>query len=334
MKRSLTLFLLGALLATTACGPAPLQEPAPPHEAPERDYTVIEPIDRNLLGYDFWRHWTDGNGEVDTYDFTYPRYGQLRQGVAIAIFVTEDFTNQQRVKADRGPQGRTDLFPVMKMNLIEDFPTGVYNYSEMISTFVALAGVNGLPPATPTKVSFSSREWCGHIYHQYLFGPAKIRSTLHSYFDGEADRQTEFDLPEGAVSEDALWHWARGFGQPLMEPGDTAEVALLPSVQRLHHEHKPLEWTKAKLTRGDRTQILVPAGKFDVEVVVVEIEGGPTRTFYVETSLPRRIVRWETSMGERAEMVASQRIKYWEMQGPSAASLRELGLQPRPPRTP
>jgi hypothetical protein len=289
LKTGMWAATLAALAVVSACGPAPLQEPPPPRQVVEKDPTRIEPVNPALLGYDFWRHWSDGMGEVNSYDLTFPRYGEPRQGIAVAIFVTETFTNSQRVKHEGKDPSRQDLFPVMKLNLIESYRTGVYTYNEMLSSFVALTGVNLLPPGAPTKVSFSSQEWCGHVYHQLLFGPKTVRAAQHSYFDGEADQSIELEIPEGASSEDTLWLWARGFGHPLMESGEMAEVTLLPALQRVRHGHLNLGWKKATLRRGDPTQILVPAGKFDVEVAIAEIEGGPTRTFYVERAMPRRI---------------------------------------------
>ena len=42
---------------------------------------------------DFWKHWGDGKAELDRYALTQPRYGELRQGTAVLIFVTEDFSD-------------------------------------------------------------------------------------------------------------------------------------------------------------------------------------------------------------------------------------------------
>ena len=39
----------------------------------------------------FWKQWGDGQAELSGYDLTFPRYGQLRRGVAVTIFVTEMF---------------------------------------------------------------------------------------------------------------------------------------------------------------------------------------------------------------------------------------------------
>ena len=93
---------------------------------------------------------------------------------------------------------------------------------------------------------------------------------------------------------------------------------------------------KAKLTRVAGTkEIAVPAGKFIVETFKAEIEKAPTRIYYVEQGGAKRIVKWENSSGEHAEMVASDRMKYWELNKPgNEAVLKRLGLSPRPARTP
>src|SRR6476469_9637897 len=90
------------------------------------------------FGDEFWKHWGDGKGELAGYDLTIPRYGQIRKGVAITVFVTETFSNSLRVKSDPGRHPKSDEFPVMKLNLVEDFATGIYDYNLLTSSFVAL----------------------------------------------------------------------------------------------------------------------------------------------------------------------------------------------------
>ena len=58
----------------------------------------------------FWDRWGDGEAEVDTYSLVTPRYGAPRVGSAILVFVTEDFTDGQRVKSDGG---HGDEYPVL-----------------------------------------------------------------------------------------------------------------------------------------------------------------------------------------------------------------------------
>jgi hypothetical protein len=284
----------------------------------------------------FWQRWGDGNAELAGYDLVQPRYGQKREGVAVTVFVTETFSNSLRVKSDPGKHPESDEFPVMKLNLVEDFPTGIYDYNLMTSTFVALKAVNGRPAGSPTKISFSSQEWCGNVYAQALFDATAVRHESHSYFDGEADRQESLAYPEGGTAEDALLLWARGFTAPLLKPGESRSVDMMKSLKTARLLHQPVTWQKAKLTRGAQAQkVKVPAGTFDVEVRSVAIEGGRTWTFYVELAEPRRVVKWEASDGEEAQLLASDRMKYWQMNGKGfESSLAKLGLKPRGARMP
>ena len=222
----------------------------------------------------------------------------------------------------------------MKLNLAQDFSTGVYDYNLMTSVFVALEPALGRPAGTPYKISFSAQEWCGHVWQQWLFDPTVIRRASHSYFDGEADESEEIALHPRGVAEDALWHWARGFSGPALEPGGTADLRMLPTMQRSRQAHERPRWIAATLSRSAKTvTVEVPAGSFEAESFSVTTPGFQ-RTFYVEAAWPRRILRWETSEGESAELIAVERLEYWKMNGPEFDSaVEKLGLSPRPART-
>jgi hypothetical protein len=284
----------------------------------------------------FWKTWGDGNAEVSSYDLVFPRYGKPRQGLAVAIFVTEPFSDSLRVKADPGKHPASDVFPVMKLNLVEDFQTGVYDYNEQTSSFLALSTGKGRTEGTLSKISFSSQEWCGHAWLQALVGTDRLKLTEHSYFDGEADRQYELPLPGGGVSEEQLIFWARGMAAPRLSPGQSIQAPFLPSLQSSRHDHKSLQWTRVRLSRdAAKREIQSPAGRFRVEVFRSVTDAGFSRTFYVEADAPHRVVRWETSAGEHAELVASERLKYWELNRPGDESvLTRLGLKRRTSRTP
>ena len=294
------------------------------------------PADEPHFGRDFWAHWGDGNAELAGYELTFPRYGAPRTGVAVTIFVTETFANSARVKSDPGNRPPSDEFPVMKLNLVHDFQTGIYDYNEMASRFVALAPVNGRPAGALSKVSFSSQEWCGHVYQQALFDETSIRVTLHSYFDGEADQERMLEYPANGMAEDALHHWARGLAWPALAPGESRSAPLLPSLQRSRHQHQNLAWTTATLARSAAAEeVTTPAGNFIVERFSARIEGGREWTFHVEQAEPHRIVRWESSDGERADLLGAARLPYWKMNGPGFEDeLKKLGLAPRVSRMP
>jgi len=298
--------------------------------------TTEAPAEPLVFGDAFWKHWGDGRAELAGYDLTFPRYGDRRPGVAVAIFVTETFSNDLRVKADPGRHPESDEFPVIKLNLVRDFPTGIYDYNLMTSAFVALKDVNGRPAGSPTKVSFSSQEWCGNVYSQLLFDSNSMRHTLHSYFDGEADRNETIAAPPEAMSEDALLLWARGLAAPTLAPGATRDVQMVRSLAVARLKHVPVEVGRARLSRSAATRrITVPAGTFETDVMTAAIDGGRTWTIDVEHAAPHRIVKWEVDDGEKAELLAADRLAYWKMNGAEYRdAVRKLGLEPRPPRTP
>lgn len=269
---------------------------------------------------EFWKQWGDGMAEVATYDLTMPRYGANRRGVAVAIFVTEPFSKSTRVKADPGKHPPSDQFPVMKLNLIKEFQTGIYDYSDMTSVFAALSGNRGV-----TKISFSGQEWCGHVWQQFLFDDNAVRYTGHSYFDGEGDWSKTLELPAAGIAEDALFHWARGMTGPSLQPGESRKVRMLMSAERSRFEHKPAAWINATLEHSKTPSANVYRAVLDT---------GLTKTFHVETAGQRRIVEWKFSNGEAGKLIASERLKYWELNKPgNEAILKKLRVTPRGPRS-
>jgi len=298
--------------------------------------SVASSLPASLPSYDkaFWSTWGDGQAELTGYDLTIPRYNQPRRGVAVTIFVTETFSNSARVKADPGKHPVSDEFPVMKLNLIKDYQTGVYDYNEMTSSFVALQPVNGRAAGSPSKIAFSRQEWCGQTYHQLLFDAKSIRAVRHSYFDGDGDQQREFEYGADGIPEDALMQWARGMAAPALAAGESRTVPLLPALPSM--KGVDAKWVTATLSRSAKPQsITVPAREFVVDAMGVRMPDKQTRIFYVEQPAPHRIVKWESSTGEHAEMLKSDRMKYWQMNAEGYESaLSRMGLSRRPPRTP
>ena len=272
----------------------------------------------------FWQHWGDGQAELSAYRLTQPRYGVERSGTAVFVFVTEEFTSQQRVKSDGG---HDDEFGVLKLNDMRDFQTGVYDYHTMTSAFLPVDG--SLPVGLPTKVSLSVQEWCGHVYEQILVDEGGMRRVSHSYFDGEADRAGELPRREG-VFADALPMVVRGLPVPLVEPGQSKTLPLFPRLMDGRFAHVDSAWTEATIRRQTATHTRsVPAGDFEVVDVVVAVEGGRTTTWHVESAAPHRIIAWESDDGESAVLLGTMRSPYWQLNGPEGERLLpQLGLGP------
>jgi hypothetical protein len=260
---------------------------------------------------------------MNGYRLVQPRYGAPRAGTAVLVFVTEDFSDSLRVKADPGKHPASDVYPVLKLNAIRDFQTGIYDYNVMTSTFARVAA--GWPVA---KVSFSSQEWCGHVYHQLIPRAGAISGIFHSYFDGEADGRDELPLPEGGVMEDAVPILVRGWMGEWMRRGQTRTMPFLPSLLRSRLEHHPLKWGQATVSHGAASShVTVPAGPYEVDTWTVAEAGGRTVTYLVETAPPFRLVRWSASDGEEASLLGSDRLAYWQMNHPGGEKyLKALGL--------
>ncbi len=80
--------------ATSPAAAAPTSV-APHAKAPDFDDT-------------FWKYWGDGQAEVAGYALQFSRYGAVRAGTAVTVFVTETFSNSLRVKADPGRHPAAD----------------------------------------------------------------------------------------------------------------------------------------------------------------------------------------------------------------------------------
>lgn len=314
------LSLLAVLVWCAGCG-----GPAPQSEALAPTAVLADPASPRIDG-EFWKTWGDGAAELASFDLVYPRYGSGRKGTAVAIFVSETFAAGARVKSDPGNRPRSEEFSVMKLNLVEDFQTGIYDYNLMLQAFVTMEAASSRPAGVLSKAVWSSQEWCGALFKQVLVEPAVVRTSSHSYFDGEADQQKDLAAPVGPFfSEDALLLWARGMAWPVLAAGEKREVPALLSLRRTRFDQGPAAWGKATLERHSAT---------DREIFTARMEGGPVWTVEVTAAAPHRVLRYSSSEGLEATAIASERSKYWERNRPGGEEdLKRLGLKLRPPRT-
>jgi hypothetical protein len=284
---------------------------------------ALSPV-RPAWGQDFWKHWGDGKAELSSYRLSQPRYGSARPGTAVLVFVTEDFADGPRVKSERPSRAGSGIYPVLKLNHIRDFQTGLYDYATMTSVFVRVAA--GFPVR---KVSFTSREWCGHVFHQLLPQEGRVPGIFHSYFDGEADGRDDLGFPDGGVFEDALPILLRGLSSEYLEAGESRKVAFLPSLFTSRMTHTRLAWGEASISRGASAAVVkVPGGSFQAIVYTVAQANGPTTTWAIEAAWPHRLLKRTGEGGEEAVLLRTTRQPYWRLNRPGEERLlAELGLR-------
>jgi hypothetical protein len=272
---------------------------------------------------DFSAHWHDGRAELNGYRLTVNRYGQPRTGHAVLIFVTEPFSRSKRVKLDDPSRDPSDTVDVLKLNLVRDFQTGIYDYDTMTSVFSRSGDF------APLKISFTSGEWCGHVYEELRFDDRRVKAQVFSYFEGEST-QRELKRPDG-VAEDNLFIRLRGLRGAFLEPGETIEVPYLPGAFHRRLAHRPLDWTTAVIERAPADErVEVPAGTFSAARYTVKTGDGREGRFWIEQAYPHRIVRWEWGPGGAAdsgELTGTVREKYWQLSGNGDERyLQQLGL--------
>jgi hypothetical protein len=209
---------------------------------------------------------------------------------------SEDDRVAEADDAKTAPHG--DLFPVMQMVWIEHYNVGAQTCEEMTTSVVALSTVEGRAAGTETKTDFSALSWDGQLFHQLLFDASGIRSHQYS-FQKEGDEQITLSYPRDGVSADALWLWARGLAAPSVDVGQERVVDLLPRLRDAREQHQSLNWKKATLIRPDWNQLKV------------QEEDGRTETFLMEKAAPFRVLHWQSSEGEQAELVNTTRMKSW-----------------------
>jgi hypothetical protein len=211
-----------------------------PEKAPSEPVLPVaaakqEPLRPRPLSEPFREYWYAGVAEVSSYALQQARYGELRDGEAVLIYVTEPFNLQKQVKADRDGEGTAS---VLKLNRVGKFLTGVYPYSLMSSIFYPVADTGHA-----LKITTSIQEWCGHVYMQ-LNNRDSFEVQSHSYFEGEADQS--LSLPKSLL-EDELWTRLRF--RPDSLPTGTHPV--VPSLEFLRLKHQPVKAYTANLTLSE-----------------------------------------------------------------------------------
>ena len=264
----------------------------------------------------FDSYWYQGRAELTRYALSQARYGEVHDGEAVLIFVTEDFLPKVQVKYEGAP--RPGTVSVLKLNSYRRFYTGIYPYTIMTSSFTPVR-----PPGAPTlKVSNSTQEWCGQAYTQINRRGTGLQAIVHSYFQGEADQT--LTLPDGLL-EDGLWAQIR------IDPSaiPVGDQQIVPALQYIRFHHKALRAYPATIEK----KFGVTNDLFDRPADVLVISYPPlarTLSIYYEPEFPRAIVGWvETNGPYETSARRTQAIidDYWNHNGADDAPYRSaLGL--------
>lgn len=267
---------------------------------------------------DFKSYWYNGDAEITSYLLTQARYGELHEGEAVMVFVTEPFNLTKQVKSDvnDGDQIQSS----MKLNFTKKFFTGIYPYSMMTSVFTPLDDGNA---EKSIKTTTTSQEWCGHTFTQLNLIDDEYNVMAYSYFELEGDKT--FRLP-GALLEDEIWTRIRSNPKEL----PVGEIAIIPGsqFQRLSHEEFKVRKAVAEISWGDERSIYTITYPYNDRQLLI--------TF--GTEFPHRINGWTehhaSGFGPDRKMMTttavvnkSVKVDYWTKNGADDVIWREkLGL--------
>jgi hypothetical protein len=259
----------------------------------------------------FKQQWYGGKAELASYSLQQARYGEVRNGEAVLIFVTEDFSKDKLVKLDE-PDKTNDKVRVMKMNMTKKFVTGIYPYSMMLSVFTPVSK-NG--DAKTLKADCSSQEWCGHTFSQLKLNGGNYNWQLYSYFEKEGEEDKKLDA---AILEDELWNHIRINPSTLPQ----GKFSLLPGLlwQRLSHSEMQEQDAVLSLSKADTFFIKDSLAQlYTIYYPALQ----RTLKIYLEAAFPHQILGWQESypdgFGTNKKMLTTKAVRkktiwldYWK----------------------
>lgn len=253
LEKSLTLYILGILsICLTSCN-------------------AQDPNDVNLPENQqaFNDYWFNGQAEISKYNLEESRYGQVRKGYCVLIYVSENFLPTEQVKHEED-DGKKDV-TILKMNGIRRFVTGIYDYSLMRSVFTPVE--THRYPYT-LKTTFSRQDWCGQEFSQLNHNGDGLQIHTYSYLQKEGD---VYHTVKSTYIEDDIWTRLRINPQTV----PLGKIKMLPSLEYLRMHGKEIKPYKAET----QLNLLVEDNKSGKEYYIYTIK-------YPELN---RVVQWKCS---------------------------------------
>lgn len=230
---------------------------------------------------DLKSYWFAGLAELNRFELKQSRYGEIHDGEAVMVFVTEPFLPDKQVKQDSGND--PNAVQVLKTNFYRRFYTGIYPYTMLTSTFTP-----ALQDGPTFKLAQSMQEWCGQVYAQLNLDEARTgyHGVSFSYFQSSGDQN--FDMPTTLLEDDL---YARIRLGPDKLP--TGELQLLPAATYLRLAHKPWKVATATAELGaahDSKFSDVPVRTYTLTYTA---PAPRTLKIHFEAAFPYRIVGFE-----------------------------------------
>lgn len=265
--------------ALSACTPNTQKQDDTPTPANAQGAEVRLPKDAVKTHKTFDTYWYQGLAELSHYKLEQSRYGQIRKGEAVMVYVTEDFLKDKQVKYEFGD--KSNAVSVLKLNAYRSFNTGIYPYTIMTSSFVPIKANK------PMKLTSSVTEWCGQAFMQLNHRNNKYELQIRSYFQAEGDQNQTMDA---TVSEDGLFNQVRHNPKTL----PVGQLSIIPAFHTLRLKHKQAQAYKAKASM--KTLQSSAFSKKPHLLYAIDYEDFSRHVYmYIEAEFPHRILAWQES---------------------------------------
>jgi len=280
---------------------------------------------KKSLNKEIYSYWKNNKAEISSFELKQVRYGEIREGRAVMIFVTEPFLPNSQVKYD-GKKTDEQYSEILKLNFERNFKTGIYPYSLMTSVFTPFNAA----PGYPYKITTSSQDWCGHTFFQLNNRKENFETNSYSYFQEFGDEKSNLAK---AYLEDEIWNKIRLDLNSL----PLGEIDIIPSTQYLRFVH-----LEPKSLRAKAELVTVVDGETGKEVYSYSIDYSDhdrILQIFFEKEIPHKILGWKETyypliftgekklMTTEAKIIKSINLDYWERNSNADSIYRtELGL--------
>ena len=267
--------------------------------ASEIKHSVITIEKTRTVSPETKKYWYDGNAEISSYKLSQARYGEIHEGTATLIFVTEPFSQTSNTKAN---YPNSNNIPVLKLNMNKKFNTGIYPYSMMNSTFFPFEKDN-----YSLKIASSMQEWCGMTYVEMKNNKDHLLLNFNSYFEGASFLNKKI---KKVLLEDDLWSLIR-LNPELLPTGD---LEIIPSFFFLNSKHKEFKSYIAN-TEFNKSE--------DISTYKISYSKlNRTLQINFESSFPHKILSWKEShnsgygknkkiLTTEASLMKTIKVDYW-----------------------
>ena len=270
---------------------------------------VLSPADQKIFG----DYWFQGKAEISTYELSQSRYGAIHDGNVVLIFVTEDHDSKKQVKPDDHTRNPAGNIPVMKLNTMKEFVTGIYKYSMMSSVFTPL---DYRKHPHSLKLTSGSQDWCGQSFMQANWKGNRYEVHQNSYFESVGDNKYSLMNP---ILEDEIWTKIRIAPHTL----PVGEMNMVASSFFIRLSHQPNKVYKANAT------LQKDSADITYQIEYPELKRTIAITF--QAGFPYKITKWVEKYGEgemtSAILKSTIMSDYWNHHFPKDEMMRkEIGI--------